>query len=70
VGATSFFVAAVAGCIGVLVSLALFRVGPAALRTAFFLPTGAWRPYGRLAWLGAFVALVLVGVLVTPHYSV
>ncbi len=66
-GGTSFFVAAVAGCIAVLVSLALFRVGPATLRNVFFLSTGAWRPYGRLSWLAAFVALVLIGVLVTPH---
>ena len=69
-GVTSFLVAAVAGCIGVLVSLALFRVGPVTLRNLFFLRTGAWRPYGRLGWFAAVVALVLVGVLITPHAPV
>jgi len=67
VGAASLLVVAVAACIGVLVSLALFRVGPEVLRNAFFLPTGAWRRFGRPAWLACMVALLLLGLVVTPH---
>ena len=68
-GVTPLLVAVVAGCIGILVSLALFRVGPTALQNVFFLPSGAWRRFGRLGWLAAMVALLLVGVLVTPRYA-
>ena len=66
-GAAPILVVVVAACIGMLVSLALFRVGPDALRNLFFLPTGAWRRHGRLAWLAAVIALSLFGLLVTPH---
>jgi len=69
VGVTSIFVAAVAGCIGVLVSLALFHLGPSALRNMFFLPGGAWRRFGRLGWMAAMVALVLMVLVVTPRYA-
>ena len=65
-GVTSLLVVVVAGCMGILASLALFRVGPATLRNLFFLPTGAWRRFGRLAWLAAMVGLLAIGALVTP----
>ena len=66
-GVTALLVVVVAAGIGVLVSLALFRVGPDVLRDLFFLPTGAWRRHGRLAWLAAVIALSLIGLYVTPH---
>lgn len=67
-GVTSILVVCVAASLGILVSLALFRVGPRSLKSVFFLPAGGWRRFGRAAWLAAMVALLWVGLLVTPRY--
>ena len=68
-GAASLLVVVVTACIGILVSLAMFRAGPEALRTLFFLPDGSWRRFGWPAWLAAMIALSLIGLVVTPHVA-
>jgi len=52
--------------IGLLVSLLLFGVGPAPVRSLFFRPNGSWRRFGRSGLLCAIAAMVVMGVLVTP----
>jgi hypothetical protein len=56
----------VAACIGLLVSLVIFRSGPAWARRIFFQPSGAWRRLGQAAWLLALAVLLVLAVLVTP----
>jgi hypothetical protein len=67
VGGTFIPILLVAVCLGVLLSLALFRVGPAWAKNIFFQADGTWRRFGQVGWLLSLAVAVVAALLATPH---